>query len=455
MSGTHKRTCLTIILAAGEGKRMASDMPKVLHPVAGLPMLAHVLNTAKEAGGTSRAVVVGNQAERVSEAAKAHDEAASIHIQTEQKGTGHAVLCARDAITNDLDDVVVLYGDVPLICVETIVAARAALAEGADIVVLGFETDDPTGYGRLLMQGERLFAIREHKDATDEEKEITFCNTGIMAFRAENILEILDQIKDTNSQGEYYLTDAVEVARDCGLTVVALEVPEEETIGVNDRMQLAEVEEIWQDRKRFELMQSGVSMNAPHTVIFHHDTKIAAGAVLEANIVFGQGVSVAKGALIRAFSHLEGAIVGENAVVGPYARLRPGTDLGPNTKVGNFVETKATKVEDGAKINHLSYVGDTSVGAKANIGAGTITCNYDGFGKHKTTIGEGVFIGSNTSLVAPVTIGKNANTAAGSVITRDVPADDLAVARSKQVNLTGKAKSLRARNAKQKADKSK
>ena len=431
---------------------MASDVPKVLHPVAGLPMLAHVLSIAKEAGGTSRAVVVGNQAELVSKAVTAYDDGASIHVQKEQKGTGHAVLCAREAVIDQIDDVVVLYGDVPLICTDTIVAARTALAEGADIVVLGFETDDPTGYGRLLMRGDHLIAIREHKDASDEEKEITFCNTGIMAFRSENMLAVLDQIKNTNSQGEFYLTDAVEVAHDCGLTVLAIEVPEEETIGVNDRVQLAEVEEIWQDRKRIELMHSGVTMSAPHTVIFHHDTQIATGAVLEANIVFAQGVSVAKGALIRAFSHLEGANVGENAIVGPYARLRPGTDLGPNTKVGNFVETKATKVEEGAKINHLSYVGDASVGAKANIGAGTITCNYDGYGKHKTTIGEGVFIGSNTSLVAPVTIGKNANTAAGSVITRDVPADDLAVERNKQVNLTGKAKSIRARNAKRKAE---
>ena len=454
MNSTSKRTCLTIILAAGEGKRMASTLPKVLHPVAGLPMLAHVLNTAIAAGGTSRAVVVGNQAEKVREAVKAHDGSASVHIQTERNGTAHAVLAARDAVHDDLDDVIVLYGDVPLIQTETILAARESLAEGADIVVLGFETDNPTGYGRLLMQGDRLFAIKEHKDASDEEKEITFCNTGIMAFRSENMLSVLDQIKCNNSQGEFYLTDAVEVGRKCGLSVVAIEVPEDETIGVNDRVQLAEVEDIWQDRKRVELMLSGVTMEAPHTVLFQHDTQIASDTILEANIVFSQGVRVAKGARIRAFSHLEGASVGENAIVGPYARLRPGTELGPNTKVGNFVETKAVIVEEGAKINHLSYVGDARVGAKANIGAGTITCNYDGYGKHKTIIGDGVFIGSNTALVAPVTIGKNANTAAGSVISRDVPEDDLAVARAKQVNLTGKAKSLRERNAKRKAEKS-
>lgn len=432
---------------------MASSTPKVLHPVAGLPMLKHVLNTAIAAGGTSRAVVVGNQAERVGAAVTEHDETASVHIQTERKGTGHAVLVARDAVSDDLDDIIVLYGDVPLIRTETIMAARETLAEGADIVVLGFDTEDPTGYGRLIMQGEDLLAIREHKDATDEEHEITFCNSGIMAFRAENMIPVLDQIGSGNSQGEYYLTDAVEVGQSMGLKVIAIEVPEDETLGVNDRVQLAEVEEIWQDRKRIELMKTGVGMEAPHTVIFHHDTKIATDVTLEPNIVFAKEVSVAKNATIRAFSHLEGATVGEGALVGPYARLRPGTVLGTNSKVGNFVETKNTKVAEGAKLNHLSYVGDTIVGKKANIGAGTITCNYDGYGKHQTTIGEGAFIGSNTCLVAPVTIGKNANTAAGSVITEDVPDDDLAIERNKQANLTGKAKQLRARNAERKAEK--
>ncbi len=453
MTNLTNRKCLTIILAAGEGKRMASSTPKVLHPVAGLPMLKHVLNTAIAAGGTSRAVVVGNQAERVGAAVTEHDETASVHIQTERKGTGHAVLVARDAVSDDLDDIIVLYGDVPLIRTETIMAARETLAEGADIVVLGFDTEDPTGYGRLIMQGEDLLAIREHKDATDEEHEITFCNSGIMAFRAENMIPVLDQIGSGNSQGEYYLTDAVEVGQSMGLKVIAIEVPEDETLGVNDRVQLAEVEEIWQDRKRIELMKTGVGMEAPHTVIFHHDTKIATDVTLEPNIVFAKEVSVAKNATIRAFSHLEGATVGEGALVGPYARLRPGTVLGTNSKVGNFVETKNTKVAEGAKLNHLSYVGDTIVGKKANIGAGTITCNYDGYGKHQTTIGEGAFIGSNTCLVAPVTIGKNANTAAGSVITEDVPDDDLAIERNKQANLTGKAKQLRARNAERKAEK--
>ncbi len=447
------RKCLTIILAAGEGKRMASDTPKVLHPVAGLPMLAHVLSTAKMAGGSSCAVVVGNQAERVASVVNVYDEMASVHVQKERKGTGHAVLAAREAVTDELDDVIILYGDVPLIQTETILAARETLADGADIVVLGFETDDPTGYGRLITHGDTLLAIREHKDATDKEKDITFCNSGIIAFRAENMLPVLDQIDNNNVQGEYYLTDAAEVGQSMGLTVLAIEVSEDETLGVNDRVQLAVVEEIWQDRRRIELMKSGVSMSAPHTVIFSHDTSVEAGAVLEPNIVFAEGVSVAKGATIRAFSHLEGTSVGEGAIVGPYARLRPGTELGPNTKVGNFVETKATKVANGAKINHLSYIGDTSVGEKANIGAGTITCNYDGFGKHDTHIGEGAFIGSNTCLVAPVSIGANANTAAGSVITEDVPDDDLAIERNKQVNLKGKAKLLRERNAKRKTDK--
>ncbi|MEP0945185.1 MAG: bifunctional UDP-N-acetylglucosamine diphosphorylase/glucosamine-1-phosphate N-acetyltransferase GlmU [Rhizobiaceae bacterium] len=447
------RSCLTIILAAGEGKRMASGLPKVLHPVAGLPMVCHVLNTASDAGSGDLAVVVGNRAELVSQVVKGHSSSASTHLQTERKGTGHAVLAAREAVTEHHDDVIVLYGDVPLVQVETLLAARKSLADGADVVVLGFKTADPTGYGRLLIENGELTAIREHKDATLSEREVDFCNSGIMAFRAEHMLGVLDAIENNNAQGEYYLTDAVEVGRARGLKVVAAEVPEDETLGVNDRVQLAEVETIWQSRRRNQMMREGVAMSAPESIHLHHDTTIERDVTLEPNIVFGPGVQVAQGAIIRAFSHLEGAQVGEGAVVGPYARLRPGADLGAGSKIGNFVEIKNAEIGDGAKVNHLSYVGDASVGAKANIGAGSITCNYDGFNKHRTNIGEGAFIGTNTSLVAPVTVGNYANTAAGSVIYQDVADNDLAIERSKQANLPGKAKSLRDRYAAQKAAK--
>jgi len=437
---------LTIILAAGEGKRMASDMPKVLHPVAGLPMVLHVADTARSSDSNALAFVVGNQAERVQNVVQQKYPQATVHVQAERQGTGHAVLAARAAVTAGIEHVIILYGDVPLVQRRTILAAREALREGADIVVLGFETQNPTGYGRLIVEDGQLLAIREHKDASEQEREITLCNSGIMAFRAGCMLETLDAVGNDNSQNEYYLTDAAEVGRSKGLSVVAIEVPQEETLGVNDRVQLAEVEALWQERRRREMMLGGVAMTSPETVFFSHDTVVGRETVIEPNVVFAGGVEIADAATIRAFSHLQGAQVGAGAVVGPYARLRPGTVVGTGAKIGNFVETKATQVGPGAKINHLSYVGDAQVGAKANIGAGTITCNYDGFNKHRTTIGEGAFIGSNTSLVAPVDVGPRADTGAGSVITEDVAADDLAIGRARQANLPGKARQLRERN---------
>ena len=298
----------------------------------------------------------------------------------------------------------------------------------------------------MIMDGDELLDIREHRDASDEEKKITFCNSGIMAFRSSHMLEILQAIDNNNSQGEYYLPDAIGIARKKGLKVIAAEVPEVETLGVNDREQLAGIEELWQKRRRSQLLHEGVSMASPHTVMLSHDTIIEEDVVIEPNVVFAGGVTVRKGATIRAFSHLEGTIVGDDSVVGPYARLRPGTRLGQTTKVGNFVETKNADVQDGAKINHLSYVGDASVGAAANIGAGTITCNYDGVNKHHTEIGKGAFIGTNSSLVAPVSIGDGAMTAAGSVISKDVEADALAIERSPQVNKPGLAAKLWRRN---------
>ena len=422
-------------------------------PVAGLPMICHVLDTAISVEGAKRAVVVGNQAELAVQVIAGHDSSASIHVQLERKGTAHAVLAAREAITNGLDDVIILNGDVPLVRNETIMAARQTLADGADMVVLGFDSPNPAGYGRMITQGNKLLSIREEKDASDEEKRITFCNSGIIAFNASHLVRILEEIGNDNAQGEFYLTDAAGIGSSRGLQVIAMEVPEEETLGVNDRVQLAQVEALWQTRKRNELMAAGVTMTSPHTVIFHHDTDVDSDTVLEPNIVFGPKVRVGSGAVIRAFSHLEGATIGERAIVGPFARLRPGARLETDTKIGNFVEIKSTTIGQGAKVSHLSYVGDSEIGAGANVGAGAITCNYDGFNKHKTLIGEGAFIGTNTSLVAPVKVGRNANTAAGSVIYEDVPDEDLAIERSKQANLSGKARQLRDKYAKSKAKK--
>ncbi|MDD9910659.1 MAG: bifunctional UDP-N-acetylglucosamine diphosphorylase/glucosamine-1-phosphate N-acetyltransferase GlmU [Ahrensia sp.] len=446
-----KRSCLVIILAAGEGKRMASSLPKVLHPVAGLPMVCHVIEAARAAGADAIAVVVGNQAERVEDAVRSHDEGVETFIQHERKGTAHAVLAARDAFQGGFDDVVVLNGDTPLIQADTILASREVLAAGSAVTVVGFKAQDPTGYGRLIVEDGALIAIREHKDASEAERQIDFCNSGIIAFRGDLAVGFLEAVENDNSQGEYYLPDTVAIARQAGHAVSAVEVAEEQTLGVNDRAQLAAVEALWQNRRRNAALLGGVSMAHPASVIFQHDTVVEADVTLEPNIVFATGVKVRSGATIRAFSHLESCEVGQNAVVGPYARLRPGTHVGEGAKIGNFVETKKTRVAKGAKINHLSYIGDADVGEGANIGAGTITCNYDGFGKHQTIIGAGAFIGTNTALVAPVSVGQNANTAAGSVVYEDVPADALAIERSKQANLEGKAKELRERYAARKA----
>jgi len=425
---------------------MASSLPKVLHPVAGLSMVNHVCDAASSAGNTDIAVVVGNQAERVGEVVRNHFPDATIHVQAERHGTAHAVLAAREAIERGYDDVVILYGDVPLVRDTTLKEAREALSKGADVIVLGFETDKPHGYGRLIVEDEKLLAIREQTDVSVDENKITYCNSGIIVFNGEHILALLDAVDNANPKQEYYLTDVVEIGRAKGLSVTAITVAEEETLGVNDRVQLAEVEELWQVRKRNEMLRNGVSMQAPHTVQFNYDTRIGRDCVIEANVVFAAGVSIGEGTTIRAFCHLEGATIGNNAVIGPYARLRPGSQLADNIKIGNFVETKNAVVEQGAKINHLSYVGDARVGESANIGAGTITCNYDGVNKHHTDIGKDVFIGTNTSLVAPVRIGDGAMTAAGSVITKDVPPGALAVERSEQKIIDGLASKLRKRN---------
>lgn len=441
-------SCLMIILAAGEGTRMKSLRPKVLHEVAGQSMLGHVVATASAAGATRLAVVVGQGGEAVERAVGKLAPEATIHVQAERKGTAHAALAARDAIaTPDIaagGDVVVLFGDTPLVRPGTLRAVLARLAGGADLVVLGFRSEMPDGYGRLITDGGRLLAIREQRDASSEELAIRLCNSGIMAFSGRHALDLLTAIGNANAKGEYYITDAVELAQARGLKTDYVEGPEEEFLGVNSRDQLAACEAVYQRRRRAEAMAAGVTLVAPDTVFFSHDTVLGPDVLVEPNVVFGPGVAVASGARIRAFSHLEGARVAEGAIVGPYARLRPGAEIGRDVHIGNFVEIKNGKIEDGAKVNHLTYIGDARVGAKTNVGAGTITCNYDGFGKYFTDIGANAFIGSNAALIAPVKIGDGAFIGSGSVITEDVPADSLALARERQVVKPGWATSFRA-----------
>ena len=436
---------LSIILAAGEGTRMRSARPKVLHEIGGLPLVAHVLEAARAAGSTRIAVVIGPNHEAVQADLSARMPALSFASQTQRLGTGHAVREARAAFADAMGNVIVLLGDAPLIAAQTIAEVAARLDAGADIAVVGFEAADPTGYGRMITDGGRLLAIREHKDASEAERRLALCNSGIIGFRAEVLRSVIDRIDNKNAKGEFYLTDAIEIANGDGRRVEFTRADEREVQGVNDRAQLAKAEAQFQALRRDDFMASGVTLKDPGTVYFSYDTQIGRDVVIEPNVVFGPGVRIDEGAVIHAFSHLEGAHVGPGASVGPFARLRPGADLADGAKVGNFVEVKNARVGKGAKLPHLSYVGDTEVGAKANLGAGTITCNYDGVNKSKTVIGEGAFIGSNTSLVAPVSIGANAYVGSGSVITRDVPADALAVARARQENKDGYAPRLKAR----------
>ncbi|MFL9825943.1 bifunctional UDP-N-acetylglucosamine diphosphorylase/glucosamine-1-phosphate N-acetyltransferase GlmU [Rhodoplanes sp. SY1] len=438
------RSCLTVVLAAGEGTRMRSSRPKVLHAIAGRPLVGHVL-AAVQATGSRVAVVVGPNADAVTAAVTAQVPDAAVFVQAERRGTAHAVLAARAALEQGADDILVAFADTPLIRPETLAALRAPLAAGAAVSVLGFRPADPAGYGRLVTQGDDLVAIREEKDASADEKAIRLCNAGLMGISGAHALALLDRIDANNAKGEFYLTDVVELARKAGFRAVVTEAADDsEVLGVNTQAQLAEVGAVLQHRLRGALLDAGVTMAAPETVHLAFDTKIARDVTIEPYVVFGTGVSVAEGAVIRAFSHLEGATVGPGAIVGPYARLRPGAVLERDVHVGNFVEIKAATVEAGAKANHLTYIGDARIGAKANIGAGTITCNYDGILKHKTDIGAGAFIGSNSSLVAPVKIGDGAYVGSGSVITADVPADGLAVARGKQTVKEGWAARWRA-----------
>lgn len=437
------RSCLAIILAAGEGTRMKSRHPKVLHKLAGRSLLGHALGAVAKAGATSIVVVIGPDREDVAAEVAAVLPSAGIAIQLERRGTAHAVLAAREALAAGHDDVLVAFADTPLIRPETFAALRGALADGAAVAALGFEARDPAGYGRFVITDGALDAIVEHKDASAAQREITLCNAGLMALDGGHAVSLLEAIGNDNAQREFYLPDAVAVARSRGLRAVALKAPESEVQGVNDRAQLAGAEAEFQRRKRNEAMAEGATLIAPETVFFAFDTQIGRDVVVEPHVFFGPGVTVADEAVIHAFSYLEGASVGQAAMVGPFGRLRPGAKLGAKAKIGNFVEIKASDIGEGAKVSHLTYIGDASVGPQANIGAGTITCNYDGFFKYKTTIGAGAFIGSNSSLVAPVTIGEGAFVGAGSVVTRDVPADGLGVARAQQVGRAGWAKSFR------------
>jgi bifunctional UDP-N-acetylglucosamine pyrophosphorylase / glucosamine-1-phosphate N-acetyltransferase len=433
------RTSLTIVLAAGEGTRMRSVMPKVLHPVAGQSLLAHVLDAAPKGDGATLAVVIGPDHAKVAAEIKRVRPDARTFVQRERLGTAHAVLAARDAIADGADDLLIAFGDTPLISAETFARLRGALKSGAGVAVLGFRAADPTGYGRLLVEGGQLIDIREHADASAQERAITLCNAGVMAFNGRTALEIIEKIGNANSKREYYLVDAVAIARNIGLEAVVIETSEDEVRGINTKAQLAEAEGVMQARLRQAALAAGVTLIAPETVYLAADTTFGNDVTIEPFVVIGPGVSIADGAVIHSFCHIVQASIGKNASVGPYARLRPGTSLGDGARIGNFVETKAAILEAGVKVNHLSYIGDAHVGANSNIGAGTITCNYDGFSKHQTTIGAGAFVGTNSSLVAPVKIGAGAYIGSGSVITKDVPDDALAVERSPQTNREGGA----------------
>src|SRR3954469_6651568 len=432
-----KRTCLAIVLAAGEGTRMRSARPKVLHEVTRRSLLAHVLAAVRAAGIEEAAVVVGPHAEAVAEEARHALAKTQIFVQAERRGTGHAVPSARKAIAGGADDILVIFGDTPLISADTLKRLRGAIDHHASVAVLGFRPKSPTGYGRLIMKGHRLVDIREEKDASEAERKIDLCNGGLMALRGDVALDILDRIENKNAKGEFYLTDAVAVADDMALEAVALETTEDEVHGINTKSQLADAEDVMQWRLRDAAMEAGVTLIAPETVFLSADTKFGRDVTVEPNVVFGPGCVMEDDAVIHAFCHLEGAHVGKGASVGPFARLRPGTKLGAKSRVGNFVEVKAAELGEGAKANHLAYIGDGSVGAGANIGAGTIFCNYDGRNKNRTEIGRGAFIGSNSALVAPVKIGADAYVGSGSVITDDVPSGALALGRGRQVNKAG------------------
>ncbi len=447
--GWHSRAMTTrplavIVLAAGKGTRMKSDRHKVLHPIAGRPMLLHLLATAGQLASAKTVVVVGAGREQVEDAvAPLH---ATVVHQREQLGTGHAVRQAETALNGFAGDVLILYGDVPLVTEATMrrMIDRLHAADAPAIVVLGFRPDDPGAYGRVIADAEgRITRMVEFKDASTEERAVTLCNSGLMAVRGDDLFALLGQVTNSNAAGEYYLPDIVMLAGTQGQTAAVIETDAGEVAGVNSRAELAALEAEWQQRRRREAMDAGVSLVAPETVWFSYDTTLGRDVIVEPNVVFGPGVSIADKVTVHAFSHLEGATVAEGASIGPYARLRPGAVMEAGSRIGNFVEMKKAILGAGAKANHLTYLGDAEIGAGANIGAGTITCNYDGFFKYRTKIGAGAFIGSNSALVAPVTIGDGAIVGAGSTVTDDVAGDALALVRPPQIAKPGWAAAFR------------
>ena len=430
-----------IILAAGMGTRMNSDLPKVLHEIAGAPMLAHAMRAGAALEPARIVVVTGHGGEAVAATARDWDERAEIAVQAEQLGTGHAVAQAGPLLGSFSGDAYVLYGDTPFISAGTLERMREARA-GHDVVILGFEAQDPGRYGRLVMEGAELARIVEFAEASEAEKAITLCNSGVVCADSATLFELIAAVKNDNAKGEYYLTDIVEIARARGLSATAVACDEAETMGINSRAELAAAEAAFQSRARAAALEDGVTLTAPETVHFAFDTVVGRDTIIEPNVVFGPDVTVESGARIRAFSHLEGAHVSRGGVIGPYARLRPGAELAEDVRIGNFVEVKAARIDRGTKVNHLSYIGDAEIGEETNIGAGTITCNYDGVFKHRTRLGARVFIGSNTMLVAPVSVVADAMTASGSVITEDGEPGALALGRAQQVTKPGRARKL-------------
>jgi bifunctional UDP-N-acetylglucosamine pyrophosphorylase / glucosamine-1-phosphate N-acetyltransferase len=445
------RPLLIVVLAAGKGTRMNSAQPKVLHKIAGRSLLGHVLALAQARKDARLTVVVGPEMEEVAAEARRIAPGTEVCIQKHQRGTADAVLAAREILARHTGDVLVLYADTPLLTPETIDNLLGVLDRQAAVAVLGFEARDPGNYGRLLTESDgTLIAIREAKDASPAELQTRLCNSGVMALRRDDTLDVLDAVKNDNTKGEYYLTDVVEIVRSRGGRTGVIVCPEDEVLGINQRSELAGAEAIWQRRARARVMAEGATLVAPETVWLSHDTTIGRDVTIEPNVFFGPGVTVGDGAEIRANCHIEGAAIGAGARIGPFARLRPGADLGDNVHVGNFVEIKNVRLGNGAKANHLSYLGDGNVGAGANIGAGTIFCNYDGFFKHRTEIGERAFIGSNSALVAPVKIGEGAYVGSGSVITKDVASGALALERSSQEERPAWATKFRTLMAKRK-----
>jgi len=453
MTHTPSRPLAVVILAAGKGTRMKSSLHKVLHPIAGRPMLEHLLQSASQLAPERQVVVAGHGREQL---AKMLNGRATIAIQDPQLGTGHAVLQARDALQGFDGDVLILYGDVPFVRSDTMRAMLERLhgSESPPVVVLGFEPEHPLQYGRIVADGDRINWMVEHKDATEHQRAVRLCNSGLMAVRSADLFALLERVGNDNAQGEYYLTDIVNIATMDGryCAVIATDDPDE-VAGINSRGELAQAEARWQQRRREQAMADGATLVAPETVWFSWDTVLGRDVTIEPNVVFGPGVQVADEVVVHAFSHLEGATLERGASIGPFARLRPGAVLKDGAKIGNFVEVKNAVLREGAKASHLTYLGDADVGAGANIGAGTITCNYDGYFKHRTIIGERAFIGSNSALIAPVKIGADAIVGAGSAVSRDVADGELRLVRAEQLVKPGWADAFHDAMKKKKAEK--